>query len=481
MSEPNETPEAPKEVKAPSGQTPDPNDLRTRERQEGWAVPLDRVEAFTSGAVISVEPDRIEQELMALWRKAAERARDSGGRLAVARACLWNFVVHSDGERQYRRTKRTIDEVSETIPARIIALHETQGNNEESQSFVVSDDGTPLRAYVEANYRKVSGGRREVVAEEITLEAPRLQSQRLPGLVRALLLADVPTALFVANPAADSQWLPQLARDADRFLFDSGTVATGTALGQIGSTIAELFTPEVHPEAGVESRAGNGPQNGKPRPPLTVEVADLGWLRLWPWRNLVASLFDVPQAAEKLQGLEEIQIDYAPGCEPGALLLAGWLVDRLQLTFGDDHIQTQGPETGADQVGCCCVLSASESAERSPERPTLPEAGRKVLLRLTQGSAEATPVGIHCVSLRAGDQVFTANGTTTNGTPCIALRSPLTPERVQPVQARKESELLIAAMGVGGRDPLMYEALRIGTRLALRRSECGVADRPSKG
>ena len=479
MSEPQDNPEPAKDPKsAPSGQTPDPGDLRLHERQEGWAVPLDRVEAFTSGAVISVEPGSIEQELMALWRKAAERARDSGGRLAVARACLWNFIVHSDGEQEYRRSKRTLDEVSETIPARILALHETAATDE-SQGGVVGDDGAPLRAYVEANYRRVSGGRREVVAEEITLEAPRLQSQRLPGLVRGLLLADVPTALFVANPGAELQWLGQLARDADRFLFDSGRVDSGAALGKIATTLQELFAPEASPGSGAESRAGGGPANGKPRAALTVEIADLGWLRLWPWRNLIASLFDGPQAAEKLRGLDEIQIDYAPGCEPSALLLAGWLVDRLQLAFTDDQIQPQIAPPGSPPVGCACTLSTSESADRSADRPALPPPGRKITLRLLQGSADATPVGIHCVTLRVGDQVFTASGTTTAGTPCITLRSPLAPERVQPVQGRKDSELLIAAMGVGGRDPLMYEALRIGTRLALRRGE--VADRPSKG
>ena len=467
MSEPQDKAEPkaepPKNVKGPpSGQTPEPSDLRTNERQEGWAVPLDRVEAFTSGAVISVEPDRIEQELISLWRKAAERARDSGGRLAVVRACLWNFIVHSDGEQQYRSTKRTLDEVSETIPARIFALHETQGVSDEGQTGVVGDDGAPLRAFIEANYRRVSGGRREVVAEEITLEAPRLQSQRLPGLVRALLLADVPTALFVPSPSADSHWLPQLARDADRFLFDSSKVDSGARLRQVGATLQKLFAPEVGPEVSADS----GPSS-KPRPLLSIEIADLGWLRLWPWRNLVASLFDGPQAAETLLGLEEIQIDYAPGSEPAALLLAGWLLDRLQLTFTDDQIQPQG----GDAVGCSCTLSTSESADRSADRPALPPAGRKVTLRLTQGSADATPVGLHRVSLRAGDKVFTATGTTTTGTPCIELRSPLAPERIQPVQARKDSELLVAAMGVGGRDPLMYEALRIGTRLALQRGE----------
>ncbi|MBP6743337.1 MAG: hypothetical protein KA244_10820, partial [Deltaproteobacteria bacterium] len=41
---------APSAKAAPSGQTPQQEDLRLRERQEGWAVPLDRIEAFTMGA-----------------------------------------------------------------------------------------------------------------------------------------------------------------------------------------------------------------------------------------------------------------------------------------------------------------------------------------------------------------------------------------------------------------------------------------------
>ncbi len=427
MSEPAGTSAStPSPKAAPSGQTPDPNDLRSRERQEGWAVPLDRVEAFTAGAVIAVEPDRIEHELMALWRKAAERARDSGGRLAVARACLWNFIVHSDGEHEYRRTKRTLDEVSETIPARILALHETL---DESQSTVVGNDGAPLRAYVEANYRKVSGGRREVVAEEITLEATRLQSQRLPGLCRSLLLPDVPTALFVRNPAGDYKWLPQLARDADRLIFDSGTVDGMAGLLQLDAALQRLLP--------------TGKLAAAPQP---LELADLGWLRLWPWRILVASMFDEPQATAALPELDEVHIEYAPDAESAALLLAGWLMGRLQLELG-------GP-------------IASPAAEAPSLDFTLRAGGRPVALRLIRGTTELAPVGIHRVTLRSGDKSFTANGTCTSGTPCIELRSPLVPPRVQPVQGRRDSELLVAAMGIGGRDPLMYEALRLGARLA---------------
>ena len=97
------------------------------------------------------------------------------------------------------------------------------------------------------------------------------------------------------------------------------------------------------------------------------------------------------------------------------------------------------------------------------------------LQRASNGREERYEVSINDIlegqmqenfTLRSGDKSFTANGTCTAGTPCIELRSPLAPPRVQPVQGRRDSELLVAAMGIGGRDPLMYEALRQGARLA---------------
>ena len=437
---------APSPKAAPSGQTPQQEDLRLRERQEGWAVPLDRIEAFTMGAAISVEPDRIEAELMALWRKATERARESGARFAVARACLWNFIVHSDGEEEYRRTKQLLDEVSETVPARILSLHETWDNHSGTTSdtgSVVGDDGAPLRAYVEANYRRASGGRREVVAEEITLEASRLHGQRLPGLVRGLLLGDVPTALMVRNPAADSHWLPSLAREVDRFIFDSGKLDTGLGLLRVQTVLARLF-PEV--EAGKSA---------------SVEITDLGWLRLWPWRTLLASLFDTPQASTALRQLDQIIIEYVPGAEPAALLTAGWLMGRLRLTIADSGAEAAAAATttttDGQRVGTY-TLSSSLGQPRG-------SAKRQVQLQLRETAPHPTPVGIACVTLRSGEQTFVAKGQSALGTLCVELHSPQFPPRMQPVQGRKDAELVIAAMGVGGRDPLMYEALRLGARL----------------
>lgn len=403
---------------AASSRTPESGDIRAREWQEGWAVPVDRIDAFTLGAAISVEPDRIEAELAGLWRKAAERARSEGARFSVTRACLWNLIVHSDGEEEFLRTKRLIDEVSETVPARIISLHETSGAAE-SLGYDNPDEAVPIRAFVEANFRRSGSGRREVVAEEITLEAPRMAGPRLPGLVRSLLLADVPTALLVRNPTSDSAWLPRLAPEVERFIFDSGRLPHAEALVRVESLLRSLYRKE----------SGGGLAN--------VDIVDLGWLRLWPWRILVASLFDSPDAAKALREVNELVLHHAPDGEPAAHLLSGWLCGRLRLRWQATH------ERG--------VFTLSNPS------------GHAVRLRIEPTSVQDAPAGLERVELRCGGHLFSAR--LQGETRCIALSSHLQPERVQPVHGRPDPELMVAAMGVGGRDPLMYEALRHSAQL----------------
>lgn len=388
------------ESEATGSLTGELEDLRVNEREEGWAVPLDRTLAFTLGAPIAVEPDRIEQELSALWRKATEREKKSEGatHFTVTRACLWNFIVHSDGEAAFKRTKRLIDELSETVPTRIINIYEDSEGGKEGTELI-GNDGSPLRASIEANFRKSGNGRREVLAEEITLEAQRGESRRLPALVRSLLLGDVPTALFVRNPAVEFQWLPRLLPEADRFIFNSTELPSGAALRRVYTMLNRI---ERH---------------------TTTEIADLGWLRLGPWRNLLAALFDPPSALRALSKLDTVEIHHSSDAEPAALLIAGWLRGRLRL--------------GPDKI-------------RFNEVPAEPE----------QASKRS---GIERVVLRCGEAEFLAR--LVGESNCICLESPFAPERVQPVSSRKDAELMVAAMGVGGRDPLMYEALRLGAEL----------------
>ena len=69
----------------------------------------DRLQLFEQGGAIEVPVGRIEAELAALWRRAAE-ARPGQIPKAVTRACLWNLVVRVRGEAEFVHAKKVIDE-----------------------------------------------------------------------------------------------------------------------------------------------------------------------------------------------------------------------------------------------------------------------------------------------------------------------------------------------------------------------------------
>ena len=90
---------------------------------------------------------------------------------------------------------------------------------------------------------------------------------------------------------------------------------------------------------------------------------------------------------------------------------------------------------------------------------------RPVLLRLVKTPREAAAPGIAQVTLHQHDSCLSAK-TSADGSG-IEVCSPFQPPRTQPMRGRPDAELLVAALGVGGRDPLMYEALRLGSALLL--------------
>jgi len=141
----------------------------------------ERLAEFERGDAIEVPVDRIESELSALWRKAAEN-RDA----PVTRACLWNLVMRVDGPERFARAKRLIDEVAQRIPARTIVMASEPGG------------AGGVRAWVEANWRRPAGSAASG-SDEVTLLASGGGEPRLPSLVRALLHPDAPTAMFWAG------------------------------------------------------------------------------------------------------------------------------------------------------------------------------------------------------------------------------------------------------------------------------------------
>lgn len=66
-----------------------------------------------------------------------------------------------------------------------------------------------------------------------------------------------------------------------------------------------------------------------------LPVVDLSWHRLRPWRELLASLFDNPDARPFLQGIRSVRVQGKTGPRH---LLAGWIESRLRVPTAEVHL-----------------------------------------------------------------------------------------------------------------------------------------------
>jgi len=102
-------------------------------------------------------------------------------------------------------------------------------------------------------------------------------------------------------------------------------------------------------------------------------LCDLNWTRSFPLRQAIAGIFDASCALPELQFLKTLQIDHAPGYRTTALLLVGWLADRLgwRLTIESEHPQFQ------DARGNSIAVSFRETAGKSISRVHLESVSAK--------------------------------------------------------------------------------------------------------
>jgi glucose-6-phosphate dehydrogenase assembly protein OpcA len=356
----------------------------------------DRLASFEKGDAIEVPVGRIEAELSALWRKAAELK--PGERHTVTRACLWNLIVRP-GVEQFTKAKKLIDEVSASIPARTIVLHAEPG-----------EEDRPIRAWVEANWRRPEGGHGASGSDEVTLFAFGRAKERLPALVRSLLVTDAPSAMLWWGPEPDADApVRDLLREVDRLIVDTRKLATEVGMRDYQQLAAE------HPN---------------------LEMVDLAWVGVRPLRGLCAGLFDSPREAAKLAHLDQLRVaSGVAGTQSRALLAIGWVASRLGWTNVE--------------------RSTSTSAGTRSFRARRPDGGTVAIdLETRSGGANH---GVTALSLSAGDDTWSLE----RDEGCIDVRGPGMPPRRQPIRKHTDAELLVSALGPRGRDPIYRDALAV--------------------
>jgi glucose-6-phosphate dehydrogenase assembly protein OpcA len=351
-----------------------------------------RLAQFERGDAIEVPLGRVEAELSALWRQAAAGRAGEKPR-PVTRACLWNLIVRV-GNDEFASAKKLIDELSKSIPARVIILHTDPAAPEQ-----------PIRAWVEANWRRPDAGHASG-SDEVTLFAAGPAVDRLPSLVRALVITDAPTAmLWWGPPPAESAAVRDLLREVDRLIVDTRKLPSETGLLDY-ERIATQF-PEL-------------------------ELVDCAWLGVRPLRGLCAGLFDPPGDPDRLRALDRVRvISGVTGCQSRGLLTLGWLASRLGWrTFRKD---TSTPEIRRWR------------AERS---------GGTVLVELETRLGGATH-GVRGLELEAGADQWILK----RENQCLDVTRSDGPGRRQPVRTHTDAELVTSALGARGRDAIFRDAL----------------------
>ena len=389
------------------------------------------IEKFSRGEPITVEIDRLERELADLWKQASRAHEPGDAEWAVSRAALWNLVIPVHGRASLQRTKRMVDLLAPSLPARAIMLfrEEDGAPTATGDAEQGGDDDRPrVRATIESNVVSRPSGTRVVYSEEITLTGRAGSEQHFGALVRSLQIPGLPTAtLWIDSTMPESLLVRDLLPATDRLVIDTGNCARPAHLLDV-QRIAE------------QTRS-------------TQPLADLGWLRLANFRLLFAGLFDPPVGGLPLRQARRVAIHHRPGGDVGALLLAAWL--GLMLAWRP----------------VLAATSARGGLAFRFERPEQPEAG-PVEVALVPSAGECGTSGIVALELfaardsGAGEALYAVRRTARNH---AELTLPIAPAKVVKLDSRSDAELVVAALGPGGRDPLFPRCLSYAARL------CGLA------
>ena len=260
----------------------------------------------------------VEQQLAQLWREA------SGGDQAVMRACMLNWIVACRGPEDLAVATRAVARLSERYPGRaLVVSHEAEAAG--------SGENDRMRVYVSAHCHLGPGGK-QVCSEQVSLEARGDGWELVPSTVLSLIVEDCPVYTWWRRPRLEGEPLFRpLLELSDRFVVDSARARDpAAALGTLASEVAAT---------------------------RRRDTGDLAWVRIKPWCELVASLFDSPSMRSYLDRIDAVFLSTAgPACGEDVTLagayLAGWLASRLDWRPTDDPTLWRRGDGGPVRIAC---------------------------------------------------------------------------------------------------------------------------------
>ncbi len=249
--------------------------------------------SFFEGQGIPVDLPQIETELAKLWGPAAEQI--GGPEIEtphVTRIVLANLVIECLGG-----DCGSLGPVMGTVIARFPC-----------RAIVVLGSDDPERqihAEMSALCHLPAPGMPQVCSERIVIRSGPKSVDLIPGAVRPLLEADLPTVLWwTGDPRRHEPLFRDLADECSRLVLD---------LPDPGAPVAAL-------RLGLDAT-------------ICPYSRDSAWFGLARWRELVAQFFDPPCNPESLKRIDAIHVEALspnPASPPRmAIWLAAWLAGQL--------------------------------------------------------------------------------------------------------------------------------------------------------
>ncbi|HYI24612.1 MAG TPA: glucose-6-phosphate dehydrogenase assembly protein OpcA [Thermomicrobiales bacterium] len=359
----------------------------------------------------------------AMGEMVAEPHFGGGG---LMRANTLNLIAVARNERDASLVTDTVAHLRDFLPSRTLILATRSGQDDaehvydvhlELKEQVTGDDAPAFRF------------------ETITVFSDLAEIGHLASLVSPLMAAELPD--FLWWPGGDFTHNPlfaDLAQIVDRVIVDSG---------QLGNDISGVTAVRDILDEDLEGHA---------------VIGDFTWLRLAPWRQLIAQFFDPPDVQQSLGAIEDLTISYADTREDGssglasALLTVGWLGSRLGWDVLDKLERRKAggytaPLGGTDDGGRRHEISLRLLPDMSPYA--------RFSLRKVEMIAGGEHSGTFRVERTDADDMITSSETST--VPFVS--------RMVYAKRPTSQEMLGTELQQFGHDRVFEDALRFATRL----------------
>ena len=310
----------------------------------------------------AVRMNEIEAVIASLWKMSADNLR-TGANVHV-RTSVLNLVICTPDIETAQRASKILRELSSTHLARVTLLILDSGEHAPSS----------LYAWVTLRCFSMISDLMRHCFEQATILASGSAVRSIANIIQPLLKPDLPVYLWWLGdpPGRDDPTFIDLVDISSRMIVDSTSFFNPEQ--DIG-TLSALF--DTVPECA---------------------LSDLNWGRITPWRQLISQFFDVPEYRSYLAGVTSIEIEHAVAplatqmrTELGdvspnparALLLAGWLKERLGWSLAEDT-SSNDCDTDSGTYYWSMVRLANARSTRS----------------LTSTRAKTTPANIASISIR---------------------------------------------------------------------------------